>query len=112
MKNKFCFNTKKISATVLGSAMLIGTLAIAGFDPVSVSAATIPSDAGSFEGHYYYVYEDATTWTQAKQLCEARGGHLAVFSSKEESDYAFNYMTQKGYNLAYFGLSDQDEEER
>lgn len=110
MKKNLCFKMRKLSAAVLSSAMLIGALPIAGFEPISVSAATIPSDAGSFGGHYYYVYEDATTWTQAKQLCEARGGHLAVFSSKEESDYAFNYMTQKGYNLAYFGLSDQDEE--
>ena len=110
MKKSMVSSLKRLTAAALGSAMLIGALPICGFDDSFVSAATIPSDVGSFGGHYYYVYEDATTWTQAKQLCEARGGHLAVFSSKEENDYVFNYITQKGYTLAYFGLSDLDEE--
>ncbi len=110
MKSSFCSVVKRITAAALGCAVLIGSLPFSGFRNSSVSAATIPADAVSFEGHSYYVYEDATTWTQAKQLCEARGGHLAVFSSKEESDFAFHYITQKGYTLAYFGLSDLEEE--
>ena len=55
MKKNLCFKMRKLSAAVLSSAMLIGALPIAGFEPISVSAAIIPSDAGSFGGNYYYV---------------------------------------------------------
>lgn len=44
----------------------------------------IPDDAAEFNGHHYYVYnpDDITTWKEARQYCELKGGYLATITSK------------------------------
>ena len=46
----------------------------------------IPSEAVKFNGHSYYVYNlsSVTTWEEAKEYCESKGGYLATITSKEE----------------------------
>ncbi len=63
-------------------------------------------------GHQYEVYENdsVTTWEEAKAFCENLGGHLAIISSQEENDYVYNLMKESGYDSAYFGLTDKEEE--
>lgn len=63
-------------------------------------------------GHQYEVYEydSVTTWEEAKAFCENLGGHLAIISSQEENDYVYNLMRESGYESAYFGLTDKEEE--
>lgn len=34
--------------------------------------------------HRYKIYYDTLTWEEAKEACEAKGGHLATITSKEE----------------------------
>ena len=72
------------------------------------------SEAGSVNptGHQYEVYEhdSVTTWEEAKAFCENLGGHLAIISSQEENDYVYNLMRESGYENAYFGLTDKEEE--
>ena len=65
-------------------------------------------DVVSFKGHEYYVFppETATTWEQAKTICEKLGGHLATINNKEEDQFLFEYMKSCGYDSAYFGYSD------
>ena len=37
----------------------------------------IPYSALEYNGHYYYVYDDAESWEDAEWKCEQLGGHLA-----------------------------------
>ena len=72
---------------------------------------SIPSDAYTYNGHSYKIYSNvANTWQEAKTYCEARGGHLAVINNAAENSAVFNYVTDKGYKEAYFGLSDEAKE--
>ncbi|MBR4641339.1 MAG: hypothetical protein IKO74_01300 [Selenomonadaceae bacterium] len=72
---------------------------------------SIPSAAYTYNGHSYYIYSGvAKTWNEAKTYCEARGGHLAVINNAKENTKLFNYMKSKGYDSAYFGLSDAAKE--
>ena len=72
----------------------------------------IPYSAGEFNGHYYYVYslDDVTTWDGAQAFCEEQGGYLATLTTQEENDYVHDYMKEQGYNSAYFGFTDAEEE--
>ena len=36
----------------------------------------VPEDAYEFNGHYYKVYDESVTWSEAKAACEELGGHL------------------------------------
>lgn len=42
---------------------------------------------GTFNNHFYQVFDDSMTWTEAKAACEEAGGHLATINSSEEQDY-------------------------
>lgn len=65
----------------------------------------IPSDAVTFGDHYYYLYSDTKNWYDMKKNCEQLGGHLATITSKEENDFLYNYIKEKGVKNCFFGLS-------
>ena len=74
-------------------------------DKVKEENPSIPTDAVEFNGHYYYLYDVDNTWENAQAYCEAVGGYLAAITSQEENEFLYNYMRQRGYDSAYFGLS-------
>lgn len=75
------------------------------------TALKINSAAMSYNGHYYYVYNNvADTWDEAKSFCKTRGGYLASINNATEDTALFNYIKSKGYSSAYFGLTDEDDE--
>lgn len=101
----------KIAAMFMGGAVIIGSSQAAALNVASASEGKfIPSSAGEFNGHYYFVYKDVKTWEEAKAACESRGGHLATITSKEEDDFVYSYIKESGYDNAYFGLSDSETE--
>lgn len=72
---------------------------------------SIPSDAFNYNGHSYYIYSGvAKTWAEAKAYCESLGGYLAVINDEAENTALYNYMTSGGYQSAYFGYSDSENE--
>lgn len=70
----------------------------------------VPTDAVQYKGHYYYLYSGgiASSYDEAAQYCESKGGYLATLTSKEENDFVYSYITQQGCESAYFGLSDAE----
>lgn len=73
----------------------------------------LPASAVEFNGHFYYVYnlDTVSTWNEAKQYCENQGGYLATITSPEENEFVYSYLKNNfGYESAYFGFTDQDEE--
>lgn len=100
------FGTKVfVALTTIGLALGSMPLTINAAEPQA--AVMIPANAGTFNGHYYYVFNNENyTYEQAKLFCEAVGGYLATITSQEENDYVFQYMKLSGYQSAYFGLSD------
>ena len=78
-----------------------------------IDKINIPTDATEFNGHFYYVYnlDTVSTWNEAKQYCENQGGYLATITSPEENEFVYSYLKSNfGYESAYFGFTDQDEE--
>lgn len=73
----------------------------------------IPDDAVGFNGHYYYAYpaNNAASWNLAAQYCADQNGYLATITSQEENDFLLSYIQQKGFDQAYFGLSQTGEED-
>lgn len=76
----------------------------------SSGKVSIPSNALKYNGHSYYIFNNKSTWEEAQAYCESRGGHLAVINNAAENTKLFNYMKNKGYDSAYFGLSDATNE--
>lgn len=96
----------------LVSLSLVFTLAVTGMCCLAITevqAAEIPSDAKSFKGHMYYVYDldNSITWEKAKEKCEAVGGHLVSITSAKEQDFvsSLNYEITDGsyYSSAWIG---------
>ena len=82
------------------------------YDTSSYVHNQVPSGAVKFNGHYYYVYDvdTVTDWNMAQEYCEAQGGYLATITSQEENEFLYNYIHQRGYESAYFGLTDEGSE--
>ncbi|MGN0464705.1 MAG: lectin-like protein [Acutalibacteraceae bacterium] len=71
----------------------------------------IPSTAVKFNGHYYQVYDNSMTWTEAKEYCEKLGGHLVTITSIEENNYIKDLVVSNGKKNAYWlGASDSETE--
>lgn len=71
----------------------------------------IPEDAVTYNGHSYYCFDNGIqTWLEAESYCESLGGHLAVIEDADENTFLYNYMLSCGYESAYFGYSDLEEE--
>lgn len=81
------------------------------YQPMNVYATSnIPADALEYNGHYYYVYDMNYGWDEAKAYCESLGGYLATITSQEENDVVYQYLRDQGYESAYFGYKDEEEE--
>lgn len=71
----------------------------------------IPADAEEYNGHYYYVYSNVCdTWEDAKSYCEALDGHLAIINDSAENKFLYEYVSERGFYNAYFGLTDSESE--
>lgn len=78
-------------------AVLLVLLTVVCIMPISSHAVTtdIPSDAVEFNGHYYYAFDEGKTWTEAKEKCEAMGGHLVTISSAAEQKQVLEILKTK-----------------
>lgn len=69
------------------------------------------ADAVEYVGHVYAIYnikeENLETWDECESFCEDMGGHLAVIETKEENDFLYQYIREKGLVVAFFGYTDQ-----
>lgn len=74
--------------------------------------SNVPDNAVELNGHYYYLYNGgiASSYEEALQYCNDKGGYLATLTTKEENDFVFSYITQQNCTSAYFGLSDAENE--
>lgn len=69
----------------------------------SSSLSQIPSDAVSYNGHHYELFNNNTDWLEDKKYCEGLGGHLAVITSQKENNFLYKYIQSKDCDNAYFG---------
>lgn len=73
----------------------------------TVDTSEIPKYAVELDGHSYYIYngdwEDISSYSEAAEFCEEKGGYMASISSDEENDFLFKYVQDEGYTSAYFG---------
>ena len=70
--------------------------------------ADIPSDAVTFEGHSYYIFDNGRkSWNEANEFCESQGGYLAVINSSGENEFLYDYMIKAGFKEVFFGYTDQ-----
>lgn len=70
----------------------------------------VPSNALSWNGHYYACFNNCSSWEEAESYCESRGGHLATITSSDENNTIFSYLLSCGYESGYFGYSDNVDE--
>lgn len=78
------------------------------FDPILLTPknTNIPSTAVEFNGHYYQVYDESMTWTEAKKYCESLGGHLATITSQEEQQFIESQLVNGQKSCYWLGGTD------
>ncbi|MDO4618314.1 MAG: C-type lectin domain-containing protein [Clostridia bacterium] len=54
-----------------------------------------------FNNHKYELIDEGLSWSEAKALCEEKGGYLAVITSREENDYITG-LVKKGSKNGYW----------
>ncbi len=103
-----------MSLFVLGSADVAYALPTATEVYQRTNTAVPLEKTGEFNGHSYCVFNLSAgwdgAWAEAKKYCESVGGHLATITSKEENEYVYQFMKDSGFNDAFFGFTDEEEE--
>ncbi|MFT9116331.1 MAG: DUF5050 domain-containing protein [Sporolactobacillus sp.] len=69
----------------------------------SSSSSQIPSDAVSYNGHHYKLFNNNVDWSTDEKYCENLGGHLATITSQGENDFLYKYIKSNNTDSAYFG---------
>lgn len=95
MKKLFSFIIVRI---VVVSILFIGINTVYYDDYVMASTDFAPSDSFNVENHYYKIFDEKVSWNEAKQKCEAMGGHLATITSEAEQSVV-NYYNKSRKRL-------------
>lgn len=70
----------------------------------------IPSTAVEFNGHYYQVYDNSMTWTEAKEYCEKLGGHLVTITTADEQSFVESIIKNGTKSCYWLGGTDEEAE--
>jgi hypothetical protein len=75
-------------------------------DLQAVSSPTVPADALTFGTSRYAYFPATLTWAGAKAMAEAKGGHLATFTSAAEEAAVTSYLQARmvGQDVLHFWL--------
>lgn len=74
-------------------------------DSPSVYAVPAPEPDPQPAGKTYQAFVDACTWADAKQKCEAAGGHLAYITSDDDWNQAISVLSGTGLRYVWLGGS-------
>ena len=88
--------------TVVSVVTVIEQVTVPQTDSPSVYAVPTPEPDPQPAGKTYQAFVDACTWTDAKQKCEAAGGHLAYITSDDDWNQAISVLS--GTELRYVWL--------
>jgi len=62
-----------------------------------------------YNNHYYAVFDTFKKWDEAKQICEAFGGHLVTVTDADEQTFITELVNKSG-KVCWLGASDNEEE--
>lgn len=91
--------------TVVSVVTVIEQVTVPQTDPPSVYAVPTPEPDPQPAGKTYQAFVDACTWADAKQKCEAAGGHLAYITSNEDWNQAISVLSGTGLRYVWLGGS-------
>lgn len=88
--------------TVVSVVTVIEQVTVPQTDSPSVYAVPTPEPDPQPAGKTYQAFVDSCTWADAKQKCEAAGGHLAYITSDDDWNQAISVLS--GTELRYVWL--------
>lgn len=78
---------QRFIAAIVALVMILVLIPVGVIAEENESSYLIPTAKGSWENHYYEVFDAGLTWNEAYKKCEEMGGHLATITSEEEQKY-------------------------
>ncbi len=91
--------------TVVSVVTVIEQVTMPQTDSPSVYAVPTPEPDPQPAGKTYQAFVDACTWADAKQKCEAAGGHLAYITSDDDWNQAISVLSGTGLRYVWLGGS-------
>ena len=91
--------------TVVSVVTVIEQVTVPQTDSPSVYAVPTPEPDPQPAGKTYQAFVDACTWADAKQKCEAAGGHLAYITSDDDWNQALSVLSGPGLRYVWLGGS-------
>lgn len=91
--------------TVVSVVTVIEQVTVPQTDSPSVYAVPTPEPDQQPAGKTYQAFVDACTWADAKQKCEAAGGHLAYITSDDDWNQAISVLSGTGLRYVWLGGS-------
>lgn len=61
-----------------------------------------------YNGHHYRVYTTVQNWANAKNSCEAKGGHLVVINDAAEQSFIEKLISNERQVYYWIGIADED----
>ena len=73
--------------------------------------SAVHDGAAEYNGHYYKIVNEGTSWSEAVQRCEAEGGHLITINGSGEQKFIAKLLETDGLQQCHYWLGGTDKEE-
>ena len=60
--------------------------------------------AANYNGHYYQIFDQGMSWSDAKRACEAAGGHLVTITDSEEQKFIEALLTDHNASMNQYWI--------
>lgn len=87
----------------LGILSMVGVLTFGIPSYASAAIKNIPDDAVLYNGHYYKLYDEGLVWSDAKNFCAQKNGHLATITSQGEQNIIEGLLKNGTRNSYWIG---------
>lgn len=95
--------TKKSGGAAITSSSIVHTGDINAYAHWTKITSYIPVVCASYNNHYYSVFNDDLTWSQARTACEKMGGHLVTIGGANENNFVKSLISSQSKGLYWIG---------
>lgn len=95
--------TQKFGGTKITTSTTVPSGDINAYAHWTKNVTYIPVKTSTYNNHYYSVFNDEMSWSDARTACAKMGGHLVTIENYSENNFVKNLVASQGKGMYWLG---------